>query len=214
MYFYLQEINLSSLSTFFSHPAKHLLNHVLRLKTVFGEDQPVDRALYDLTGLDAYHLKNDLIDLYKHSTPLDKYKSYSLLNGSLPRGPIGQYQFNEQEANVHIVQRHVQEYLHTEENSYGLACSLHGLKIFGTIKNLYGNEQVVWKINTIKDRDIIQLWINHLLLNINETESYTSKLIGFSGKKKVRHLRFDDVENPSEILNSYLELFTKKHPSK
>ena len=210
----LQEINLSSLSTFFSHPAKHLLNHVLRLKTVFGEDQPVDRALYDLTGLDAYHLKNYLIELYKHSTPLDKYKSYSLLNGSLPRGPIGQYQLNEQEANVQTVQQHVQEYLHTEENSYELACSLHGLNIFGTIKHLYGNEQVVWKINTIKDRDIIQLWINHLLLNINETESYTSKLIGFSGKKKVRHLRFDDVENPSEILNSYLELFTKKHPSK
>lgn len=209
-----EEIHSSTFSTFFSHPSKHLLKHILKLNTVFEEDQPVDRATYNLTGLDAYYLKNDLIDLYKQSIPLDKYKSYSLKKGRLPRGPIGEYHLNEQDAFVQIVQEQVQQYLHTEEDFYELASSLHGLKIVGTIKNLYGNEQVIWKISKVSAKDIIQLWINHLLLNIEKNGAYTSKLIGFSNKKKVQNLRFDEVENPSEIFNSYLEIFSTKHPSK
>lgn len=209
-----EEIELKDLILFFAHPSKQLLTSVLKLRVIIQTDELSDREPFVLTGLDRFHLKNELVEFYKGSDTLESFKKYGLSKGILPRGAAASKQFSEENSLVEVLNKEVQDYLNQEVSTSEVAIENTTNKIRGSISDIYGNERVIWKTSRVKPKDIIELWIYHLVLAINNQSFEASKLIGYNQKKTITAYRFQNIRNPIELLHQLLETYTSINPDK
>ena len=161
-----------------------------------------------LTGLEKYFLKEDLAHFYKKFQKLEKYITYGVAKGNIPRGANGTSQLLEQNSFVQKINNEIKDYFNLTEYSKEILVRTNGIKIYGTVSNVFSDERVIWKINTIKPKELIELWIYHLLMSVQKSSFKRSKLIGFDDKKEVIEYKFDKVSNPQAILDHYVSIFS------
>ncbi len=209
-----KDINLVDFIQFFTHPSKHLLSTILGMRSILEESVLSDREDFVMSGLSKYHLKKDLVEFHKKSDGLDKFQNYQLAKGKLPRGATGNHQLLEQNSLVELVNERVKDFISQEEKSIDFSLEVSTIKIFGKISDLYNQERVSWKISTIKPHDLIDLWLKHLILCIENPAMESSMLIGFNEKKELIEYRFEKIFTPLEKLEDYLKIYTSEKPSK
>lgn len=200
-------LSMQEMILFFNHPSKHLLNNCLGLRSLSDQTYLKDRESYMLSGIEKYVLKEDLKHFLKKSTHLEEYKKYGLAKGSIPRGANGEKQLLEQNFLVQKIISEVTDYLNFTENLKEILVHTNGIKIHGSVSNIFSNERVIWKINTIKPKELIELWICHLLICIQTSSFKSSKIIGFDNNNKVVEYKFDKVSNPQTILDHYASIY-------
>ena len=209
---HVEELSVEEMIVYFNNPTKHLLNNCLGLRSLANETYLKDRESYVLTGLEKYFLKEDLAHFFKKFQKLEKYITYGVAKGNIPRGANGTSQLLEQNSFVQKINNEIKDYFNLTEYSKEILVRTNGIKIYGTVSNIFSDERVIWKINTIKPKELIELWICHLLMSVQKSSFKRSKLIGFDDKKEVIEYKFDKVSNPQAILDHYVSIFFL-HPS-
>ncbi|MBV6534136.1 exodeoxyribonuclease V subunit gamma, partial [Ursidibacter maritimus] len=80
------------------------------------------------------------------------------------------------------------------------------LRLVGNIKNRFNDEVVLWRVGKLRDKDIIQIWIYHLILTLSNVGIKQIKFY-YRDNKDVKALTFSAIskEDARALLTRYIE---------
>jgi exodeoxyribonuclease V gamma subunit len=123
----------------------------------------------------------------------------------LPYGNIGEYEF---QGLVPVIERYVQRLedyrMHKTPETVELNMPVTDFVIHGTLQNIYGNQMILNRYAKINARDMIRLWIYHLVWCCGETSDNSSESI-FVARNAV--LTYPYIQNSRQTLAHLLEMF-------
>ncbi len=203
-------IQLHEFIEFFVQPSKYLCTRIVGLKNVFEESQPVDRESFVLNGLQRHFLKEEILQYSLDAVNSENFQNYGSIKGIIPRGIAGFSQFSEVNADIQQIVDLVETLTNSEPEIIDIDYSTSNFNLNGIISNIYENDRVVWTISKVKPKDLLSLWIHHLIAS-NEFRAFNnSTLIGYNDKQDFCEYRFKQIQQPEIYLNQLIELFTKE----
>ena len=202
-----KEIAIADLIHFFRHPSRYFLEKRLAVTLTENDEILEDREGFDVKGLEKYDLEQRLAEKALAGQDLEALFPVFRASGQLPHGNMGvcHYENMIQEAGDFIDK--IYPYLAGEQF---LPIDVHqdiaGFQINGRIDHLYRNGLLHYRYAGLKAKDYLQLWINHLVLNLRVERDYPdqSTLVG-----RDRAWHFVPVENAESIFEQLLNIYWK-----
>ena len=201
-------INLQDMISFFSHPCKYYLSNTLRLRDAYYEDQVEDREVFKLSGLDKYKLNQLLIEGSLKNIPVKQLKDYAESAGLLPAGVLGEKELDQGWEQISELLRVSHTFINDKADTHEVNLDLTEFNIRGLIGNVYGKQRVIWRVGRARAVDLIDLWINHLLLLIDNNLFEQSVLISKESSGKVQVSAFESIANPQLVLQGLLKWYS------
>jgi exodeoxyribonuclease V gamma subunit len=159
-------VGAGALAEFFCNPARWLVTHRLGLRF---EDQ--DEALeevepFAVAPLDGYAIRQDLVDMALKGTSLKDALQLKKASGRLPLGEAGAAHFRGLQADV-------QGFLEQLRPHFGAGYvdpipvdyRLGEFRVVGEIRRLTAKGSLHFRCASIKAKDLVRLWVQHLVLN-------------------------------------------------
>jgi exodeoxyribonuclease V gamma subunit len=203
----LKNINITQLCRFFGNPARFLLDkrfgiYLEEQSALLEETEP-----FELSGLEKYFVEQTLVESRMAGRELAGLFPSLKASGMLPHGVPGESAFRSMSEGVEVFARQMEPYVPGEGlEPLDLDLHLSGFTITGRIPSIFPERMVRYRYATIKARDHLNLWIQHLALNLVRKPGYPRKsmIIGLRSKKWYA-LEYSPVENSQEILDGLLQ---------
>ncbi|MCG8633762.1 MAG: exodeoxyribonuclease V subunit gamma [Desulfobacterales bacterium] len=200
-------IDLSDLIRFFRHPVRDFISRTLGIAYPEPEEKGTDREVFQVSGLDQYHLGTAGVNLG------DEAGTYSLMRGRglLPFGEKGRTEWERIRELAEPVRRLATETIPDEKPS-GLELDLEfdTFRISGRIEDVYSSGRYVKGFGAITPVRLLDQWISHLFYSLGAEISGQTWLIGRDPKnaKKAKACGFSPLGGEAEeILRSLAELY-------
>ncbi len=203
-----ETISPESFFRFFRNPAEYFFKNRLNIFLSKLEEEEEDKELFTLSALELYILKGELtkklLDNISHE---DSYK-IALARGIVPEGITGRDIFEEVMNNslplagsaAEWMEGFAEEKIFTEQR-------VGKTLIAGFVGNIYGSRQILWRPGKIRAIDKINLYINHLLINLSGLRVQS---IFTSPEEEFRLVPFDDCAGRLEVLVNVFDEGSKR----
>ncbi|MFH0813983.1 MAG: exodeoxyribonuclease V subunit gamma [Pseudomonadota bacterium] len=203
-------VDVDALCRFFANPARFLLNQ--RLGIYLEERGAVisDKEVFDLEGLEKYELEQLLLEKSLLGYDLRKFFPVIKASGKLPPGTVGECLYERWRANVEDFTALVREHVAGKTlTPLDIDLRVSGFQITGRIGTLFIEGLVHYRYAKIKPKDLLKLWLQHLILTSRGADDYskTSMLIGLNQKGAESVWRYGPVGNSKETLKRFLEYY-------
>lgn len=206
-------LTIKDLCDFFFNPCRFLLSKRLGIQL---EDEAValdEKEPFSLESLDKYMLQQKILEKKLTQQNVEAIRSLARAEGQLPHGVVGECSYNNLRVEVESFASKATPYFQTAPlPAMNIDLEIDEFRIVGKIDPIYANGLIHFRYATIKPKDIIRLWIFHVLLNTVQAENYPreSSLIGL--KLKSQKLDFtvwhvSALENGLNILQQLLRLY-------
>lgn len=166
------EISVEQLIVFIQHPVKYFFER--RLGVYFRDEMEsiAENENFELNTLDSYQLNNQFIYFDKEQRE-EQWLKWQI-KGLLPRGKFAEIIKLRTFDEIDSFKVHIEPYLSIAPQSKRIdnltLKEIENLPIQGYLNQLYGNELVTWRLASLKDKDIIQLWLKYLILVVISPE--------------------------------------------
>lgn len=204
-----RRVELSEVKRFFSHPCRHFFQRRLGLFLEDATSALEDTEPFQLEGLEKYGLEQDLLRQRMEGVPWECLKAARTASGDLPHGRVGDWALEKTE-------RRVERFLSVAEpflkpgplEPLTVALSVGGFDLRGTLARVYPSGLVRARLAKVKGKDLLDLWIDHLVLNALEVPEYPRRsiLVGLQGGNG-QALELAPVENAALLLQELLEIY-------
>ena len=205
-------LDVAELQKFWRNPAKYFFNR--RLKVAYEDYSIVvdDLEPFGFDALASFGLRKDIIEnLVKHSTDnnIEKLKQIKLAQGVLPTGAFGDIEFESHLAQATPVAEKVAQLtlspledidLNLTFFPFGDQRSVH---LTGWLTQRYQSGLLRYRAGSIRSTDMLQGWIDHVLLNLSGYHQ-TTYLIGFDKKNGIEQVVFEPINDENEARH-YIE---------
>lgn len=205
-----QRLPLSELLKFYNHPQKYFIKDCLSIRLDSFDDLPEERELFELSGLEKYHVEKLLVEAVM------KGESDALLHrlqaeGSWALGQPGALSFEEKLIEIETFVQTIEDQQMGEKcPDLQLDIILAGTRLFGPLGNLYNNGALLFRYGKMRGRDLLSAWIHHRLLclvNLPRTTRLVTLdgVVGFSGTAGMPDLEtlikhyFRGCQSPSSL---------------
>ena len=206
-------VTIDDLCRFFSNPARFLVER--RLHMYLHDDHATldDREDFTLHPLDRFMLEDELLQKKLAGLALrPQYELYSS-SGRLPHGAVGECVYTAMCRDIEIFAERVEMCM--EGNRLpprAVELDVAGFRLTGTIDELYPGGLVHYRYARIKARDLIRLWVHHLVLNCvaggdYQPQSTLAGLRNTSGTRAWGAWRYGPIDNAETILGNLLRYF-------
>lgn len=202
----IKNIEIFDLITFFTHPCKYILSNCLGISTQYEEALLDDREVFSVKGLNKYVLDQIIHKGISSSINKDHIKNYSLVAGYSPQGLAGDRGFENEYENVNSVFELIESVTKNEETSTELNLKINDSHIRGKVGQIFDRKRVVTKMAKLKAKDLVAIWINHLLLVEAEVID-ESIIIGKEKEGKPEAYILSKVKEPSAHIKCLIELY-------
>ncbi len=205
----LKHLDLARLCRFFVNPARFFLDR--RLGMVLDEERTVldETECFEMAGLEQYALGQTLLAARMAGHDLTVLYPPLKASGMLPHGVPGELAFKSTSGEVERFARRVEPYLHEGElEPLVFELPVADFTLTGSIPSLYRHYLVRYRYATIKAKDLLNLWIPHLVLNLIGDPAYPreSLLMGLDEKGWCA-LTYTPVANSRELLDKLLAIY-------
>lgn len=197
-------IDLDDLIAFWSHPAKFFCTEILSLRLPKLEDGDEDAEPFLLSGLDRYKLHQLML-----RPDLDSAHLHDLADASgiLPQAELGDAVFGRERDDISVLREHL-EGIEKAETHY-LKVSGEGWEVGGYVDGIFGSKRIQARPATIKSKDRISAWIQHLLLFASDAQVQETLLLGLgkasgSAGRPLERLRLLSPINAKGLLHSLI----------
>jgi exodeoxyribonuclease V gamma subunit len=162
-----REVSLTQLINFYRHPVRYLLTERLGLRLELDDDQLDIREPFQLDGLDAWQLRQQLLSAKLADTSIQDIHQYVEASGVLPQGLMGEQLFEKQQQQVDVFADTVlTNYPDSMLEAESIDLQLGEFQLNGQLQSLSSQGQFFYRMAKTKGSDIIAAWIQHLVLNI------------------------------------------------
>jgi exodeoxyribonuclease V gamma subunit len=198
-----RQIELKSFIEFFDHPAKHFIRRRIRLRLDQKHHELEDTEPFALDALESYALEQELAAeaLEQRGVTVGNFAA----RGVLPLGEIGTANFQRLLSTGRDFAKKVRLELAGQLPNEPLLVDL-GIGPFsltGQIDSLYRAQLVRFRCATLKPKDKLRAWINHLALCAFDSDpARKTVLIGCD-----EIVRFSAVKEARAILADLLEIY-------
>ncbi|QLB20883.1 exodeoxyribonuclease V subunit gamma [Vespertiliibacter pulmonis] len=218
------EVDLSHLIAYLQSPLKYFFNYQLGVNLESYDKSILDSEHFNLSGLEKFNLLEELINV--EINQFDKLFENAKLQGSLPASSFAKISEQQLTLSISKLRERLSIYLSKQPDSieciYKFHFGNHTVKLIGNIQNLFDETIVQWRVGSLKDKYIIQMWIYYLLLRANQNKNSKTKSdiieeirFYYRNKDNVNYLTFTGISNEeaehllNEYLSDYLESFTQ-----
>ncbi len=198
-----RRVELKSLIEFFGNPAKHFIERRLRLRFGQRNDALEDSEPFALNALDCYWLKQELVtDALEHQgVTEDGFAA----RGLLPLGEMGTAHFQALLTAAREFAEKVKPELRGQAPGEPLLIDIPigRFSLTGQIESLYEGRIVRFRCASLKPKDRLRAWINHLVLCAAGSDGdCETVLIGTDGIMK-----FSPVKETGATIAKLLEIY-------
>ncbi|MFC1616964.1 exodeoxyribonuclease V subunit gamma [Candidatus Margulisiibacteriota bacterium] len=197
-------IKISELISFFQNPLKHYFYHKIQTKFVLKEELDIPNELFTLEALDKYLLYMGLIE--EGISEENETKLYNILKSNLmlPLGSNGKLEYKKAAQN--IIKLKEKFFRHCPKSIPKLSQNINEeitigpkkIKLIGTISPIYQNSLVkVYPTDKLKPKYLLDLWLNHLLLENTGSLAFTFD----------KDLSINKVEKSKVILKKLVKIY-------
>jgi exodeoxyribonuclease V gamma subunit len=161
-----EEVTLSDLVSFFSHPARYLLVKILGMAPI-EENQALETSEpFTLEGLAKYRLENAIVECLLQHEGCDSLFAVRKAAGELPHGEMGKTWFNLLVNKLQPFCARISELLAGQERQQvAVDLAVGATRITGRLAGVTPFGLLLYRHASLKPKDIIRAWISHLVLN-------------------------------------------------
>ncbi len=159
-----QEIELGQLVRFWNHPVRFFLEQRLGLRLNLSDELLPESEPFTLDPLTGYHLSGTLLTRIlagQDPLPICRQAEAAAL---LPRGEIGRIHCRQMLATAVTLAGKIQQLAKAPSEPVEFTIPVAGINITGRLDSLYGCGRISLRPATCKAKDLLQLWIHHLIL--------------------------------------------------
>jgi exodeoxyribonuclease V gamma subunit len=200
-----REVDITRLAEFFSHPVKFLVRRRLGIELPREREDVEDREPFDLHPLKQYSIEQQLLeDALDGVGPESAFASVRA-SGALPPGGIGRLKFDELCRNVTTFADAIRERVTMQAQSPTMIrAELGNFILSGRIERVRGDILLRYRLTTLKPKDFLRIWIEHLARNL--TEAKPALLFG-KEEQVVAGYEFLPIKNAGKLLTDLLALY-------
>jgi exodeoxyribonuclease V gamma subunit len=200
-------VAIHDLHRFFKNPVKYYLERKLLMKLP-DELSVDDQEPFTIDGLDAYRIKQELMDQNQEDRAQKIYQ-IRRAEGSIPFGVAGEFYFQKQMEKTDELIRAFASYIRSEKiGPLEVDDEIFGYRLVGTLADMATEFHLHFRPAKLKGGDYLATWIDHLILNHLKPSAYPrqSVLIGEDGA-----FLFGAMEDAEKQLKELMELFVRGH---
>ena len=159
-------VDVGALAEFFCNPARWLVTRRLGLRFEEQDEALEEVEPFEVAALDGYAIRQDLVDMsLKGASPKDALELMRA-SGRLPLGEAGAAHFRGLQADV-------QAFLEQLRPRFGAGYidpiqvdhTLGEFRLVGEIRRLTANGSLHFRCASVKPKDLLRFWVQHLVLN-------------------------------------------------
>jgi exodeoxyribonuclease V gamma subunit len=178
-----ETIHLADLIRFYAHPARFLLRHRLQIELTSDALRLEDTEPFFLDGLGRYRLGERLLKGQISGASQDAILESARASGVLPHGTVGLCTRDKLRTETEGLARLLAPWIRQPLEPLQLETEVAGIRVVGRITNRFPSGLVQYRFSNIKGRDLLSLWLCHLLFNRCEPDSSEKRslLLGKDG---------------------------------
>lgn len=196
-------LDIGDLIRFLRNPAYYFLTRRLGLRLPEAAEIPVDREPFDADNLEAYQLRQSLLQGLLRGRDRESILARLRGQGGLPHGAPGELLFDEQLAEAEPFVQRLEGRLSEVLEPIEVDLLLGGFRLQGRLDKLQPDGLLDYRFGVLKAKDCLRAWVYHLVLNcmapngIEPVSTYVAK---------DRTLTLLPVEDSSVLLADLLDL--------
>ena len=206
-------IQLEDLIAFFTQPCKWFSVNKLRINDGYSESEIEDREVFKIAGLDGYKLTAVIYEALDKGVPVEQVWEYSFSKGLIPIGIPGILSFRSNWTEVEELHRVVSEKSTSTVNEDVISIKVGGFEITGRIDGLFEDRIVQWRAGRERAKDLVRLWISHLVMNATSNTFQESIFIS-KEKGKIKTTQLNEIDESESILKDLIQWFIDAQTSK
>ncbi|MCP4340281.1 MAG: exodeoxyribonuclease V subunit gamma [Desulfobulbaceae bacterium] len=161
----IEKVVLGDLLRFYINPQKFFIKDCLGISLHTGEDLPDDREMFEVSGLEKYHVEEEMVRSELAGTMNSLCKKIQV-EGLWPLGTSGQLAFEEKRLGIESFTLKVNaQQMGTRLVDIPVDFAAGRYRFLGTLSNLYENGVMLIRYGKLRGRDLLSGWIHHLVLN-------------------------------------------------
>ena len=200
-----RSIDIETLCSFFSNPAKFLLEKRLGIFLDTRAAAPEDRETIELTPLDKFEIAQNLFRSRQAGMDLEDFRPIQHALGQLPPAHMGDALYNEMSLDADSFFNRIKTYVQTKTaEPLDVDAEISDFRLHGRLTDIYDHGYIHLRYANRKASDLLKLWIHHLIYCHMKSDNMPSDslLINKNGAVKI-----SDVPKSHEILEALLNLF-------
>ena len=159
-------VDAGALAEFFCNPARWLVTRRLGLRFEEQGEALKEVEPFAVAPLDGYAIRQDLVDMSLKGASVKDFLQLMKASGGLPLGEAGAAHFRGLQADV-------QAFLEQLQPRFGAGYvdpiqvdhTLGEFRLVGEIRRLTANGSLHYRCASIKPKDLLRFWVQHLVLN-------------------------------------------------
>lgn len=200
-----REVEIGRLIEFFSHPAKFLVRQRLGIELPREREEMEDREPFTLHGLDRYDIEQKLLDETLNGVGPESALEIVRATGVLPPGGSGTLMFDEICGNVTAFAEAIREKVEPElRPPVTIDVKIGDFALSGRIDRIRGDTLLHYRLTTLKPKDFVRVWIEHLVRNLSE--EMPALLFG-KDEQLIAGYEFPPINNAGKLLTDLLTLY-------
>jgi exodeoxyribonuclease V gamma subunit len=200
-------LDIKDFSTFFSNPAKFLLEKRLGIYLPETADVLDERENFSLGHLEKYVFDQEMVLHRLSGSDLKDFFPVKKASGQLPHGNVGEFVYNELSLDAEDFVRKIEDHIagnRLEDQTVDI--NVAGVTLCGRLTDIYEPGLIQTRYVKAKPKYLLKTWVNHVILCVLIEEKSPVKSFLLC---KDAAWEFAPVTNSTDILNGLLELFWK-----
>jgi exodeoxyribonuclease V gamma subunit len=202
-----RQVDLLELRRFFRNPTAYFCRKRLRLRLDEDKQLSDGREPFVLNVLDGYSVEQELLDRKLAGHDLSSAYAAYRSRGLLPAGAAGELVFQDAVASVERFTNTLLPLLQGEPLAPAdFDLEVDSLRLTGRVDQVWHRHHMNFRCATVKAKDRLSIWIDHLLLQHHESPGYPKESV-LAAKDGVWRLRpvLEAREILRQLLNYYWE---------
>ncbi len=202
----MRDVSLPQLLRFFTNPARYLLENRLQLRLEEVSTPLSEREPFAVEGLDAYSLSQELLEIRLAGESAADYLAIAKCRGLLPPARHGEAVFARASAEVAALAARIEADCagQTQLEPLHFAQTFGEFKLSGRVDNIRPGRKIAYRCATLKAKDEIRTWLEHLVLNACAPAGYPRESLLIM---KDATVTYAPVDNAPQLLEAFLDRY-------
>jgi exodeoxyribonuclease V gamma subunit len=200
-------VSLYQFESFFNHPARHFLRQRFHIGFADEETEMVDEEPFSLGFLELFSRRQTMLDELIRGRTFDELIELQKLRGELPLGHFADLALAEEQEALKAMGTAVAKYQRAVLEPLEVDLRLGDFRLQGWLRGVVAQALLTYRMTKMNGKDVIRLWIRHLLLNAVAQEGYPTESVHLAADGEQQLHGFQAPHRAQQHLENLLEIY-------